>query len=491
MISFVNLCNPTFMRTRLFIPVLALALAGCQMAGSPSPKLDVNLITSKPLSAPVVKAAAPQIDPRIAAEYGGVYSDAKVEAAINGIVAKLVAASDDPTRRYKVTVLNSPVANAFAMPGGYLYVTRGLLALTENSSEFAAVVAHEMAHVLANHALARAKAIQQAKLVQQVAADVITDPSESVNTRTKSQLTIAKFSRDQEIEADRIGITMAGRAGYDPFAASRFMDKLQAYSDLRSALGKKDDAENFLASHPGTAERRELAVQVARQFGAPGTIQPPRDDYVDSLDGMIFGDDPSEGFVRGHEFLHPRLSIAFRVPSTFRLENTREAVLAASGDNTAMRFDGVSSAADMSPADYLASGWVNGLVPDSIKSETVNGLPAATAAASASNWEFRIGAVRVGSNMYRMIFADRGDATKIEQALQDTLSTFRRLDPSELTRLQPLRLAIVRVRSGDTVASMAARMQGTETPLELFRVINGFSDNQDLTAGQKVKLVID
>jgi predicted Zn-dependent protease len=163
-----------------------------------------------------------------------------------------------------------------------------------------------------------------------------------------------------------MGIIIAGRAGHDPFAASQFLDRLEGYAAFRSALGKHDDAASFLASHPAALERRELALVVARQFGAPGIGTRSQDSYLAALDGMIYGDDPSEGFVRGREFLHPRLSIGFQVPAGFRLENTKEAVLAAAGEDTAMRFDGVTVSADMVPTEYLASGWINGLVDGSI-----------------------------------------------------------------------------------------------------------------------------
>ena len=236
-------------------------------------------------------------------------------------MARLVAASDDPSRHYKITILNSPVANAFALPGGYLYITRGLVALTSESSELAAVLSHEMAHVLLNHALERAKVAEQADIVERVANDVLSDPDASQSTRAGSRLTLATFSRNQEIEADRVGITIAGRAGFDPFAASRFLGKLEAYAAFRSASGRHDDAAGFLASHPATSERRQLALVVARQFGAPGVGERTDDSYLQALDGMVFGDDPSEGFVRGREFLHPRL--ADRLPACRRISAWR------------------------------------------------------------------------------------------------------------------------------------------------------------------------
>ena len=477
---------------RLLLTLSAAALlGGCQIMGGGPDKVEPVAVVAPRAPSPAEEAIGARENPRVVAEYGGVYSDPELEAEIAKVVSRLVAASDDPSRRYRVTILNSPVANAFALPGGYLYVTRGLIALTNDSSELAAVLSHEMAHVLLDHALQRAQVVEQADIVERVATDVLSDPTESQSARTGSRLTLASFSRNQEVEADRRGITIAGRAGFDPFAASRFLDKLELYAAFRSALGNRDDAASFLASHPAALERRELALVVARQFGAPGVGANTSDKYVQALDGMVYGDDPSEGFVRGHEFLHPRLAIAFRVPANFQLENTKEAVLAAAGESTAMRFDGVAVAAGADPAAYLASGWINGLVEGSIETSDVGGLPAATAEAAAGEWVFRIAAIRVAGSMYRLIFADRGDGVLIERALQETLASFHRLTPTEVARLRPLRINIATARAGDTQESLAAQMAGTERKLELFRLLNGLDPSDTINPGQTVKLVSD
>jgi predicted Zn-dependent protease len=467
-----------------------LFLAGCQLAGTPERVDPVAVVAPRAPSA-AEEAIGAREDPRVVAEYGGIYTDRQVEAAVARVVSRLVAASDDPSRRYKITILNSPVANAFALPGGYLYVTRGLIALTSDPSELAAVISHEIAHVLLNHAIERAKVVEQVDIVERVAADVLSDPQESQSARNKSRVSLATFSRNQEIEADKVGITIAGRAGFDPFAASRFLDKLEDYAAFRSAVGSHDDVAGFLASHPAARERRELALVVARQFGAPGVGERADDRYLKALDGMVFGDDPSEGFVRGREFLHPRLAIAFEVPPRFRLENSKKAVLAAAGEDTAMRFDGVTVDTGVAPSEYIVSGWINGLVRGSVREASVNGLPAATAEAAAGDWVFSIGVVRVGGSMYRIIFADRSDSEAIQKALESTLASFHRMTPTEVARLRPLRIDIVTVREGETVGELAVRMKGTERKLQLLRLLNGLASDDSLSAGQLVKVVVD
>ena len=457
---------------RIALVILAGALlAGCQFAGGIPDRVEPVAVVA-PRSAPSAaeEAIGARENPRVVADWRRLF-----DPAVEGRRPRRLAARRRlrrPSRNYKITIMNSPVANAFALPGGDLYVTRGLIALTNESSELAAAL-HEMAHVVLNHAIERARVVEQADIVERVASDVISDPDASQSTRAGSRLTLATFSQKQEIEADKIGITIAGRAGFDPFAASRFLGKLEAYAAFRSAIGRHDDAAGFLASHPATRERRDLALVVARQFGAPGIGERTERGYQQALDGMVFGDDPSEGFVRGHEFLHPRLAIAFRVPDSFRLENTKEAVLAAAGDDTAMRFDGVTVEGEQTPATYLNSGWINGLVEGSVRDTTVNGLPAATAQAAAGDWVFRIGAVRIGNSMYRLIFADRHNGAAIDQALAATLGSFHRMSAQDLARLNPLRIDVVTVRAGESVGDLAARMQGTERKLELFRLLNG------------------
>ena len=471
---------------------VALGLGGCQFTRSTTPA-QVDPVAAVPQRMPsrAEEAIGARENPRVIAEYGGIYSDPELESALAAIVARLVAASDDPSRHYRVTILNSPVANAFALPGGYLYITRGLLALTDDASELAAVLAHEIAHVLANHALARAKVVEQTDIVERVAADVLSDQDAGRSAVTRSQSSLAQFSRAQEAEADRIGIEIAWRAGYDPFAASRFLDKLERYAAFRSATGERDQAASFLSSHPAALERRTAAIQAARRFAAPGVGEQGRDAYLASLGGIVFGDDPSEGYVRGREFLHPRRAIAFRVPEGYRLENTREAVLAAAGPDTAMRFDGAADAAGMMPADYLESGWINGLIEDSVQEIEVNGLAAATAEAQAGEWSFRIGAVRLGGGMYRFIFADRNDGGAIAEALEETLDSFRRLSPAEVARLRPLRVETVAARSGDTVDSLAARLRGVERQRELFLLLNGLSETDPIEPGRTYKIIVD
>lgn len=427
---------------------------------------------------------------RIVAAYGGIYRDPKVEQALIPIVSRIVAASDRPDQPYRITILNAPAVNAFALPGGYLYVTRGLLALANDSSEVAAVLAHEMAHVTANHAIARQNRAREAQIVSRAVSDV--DPDSGQLALASSQRTLASFSQQQELEADAIGVRTIGKAGYDPFAASRFLSTMASYADYRAALTMRDKRPEFLSSHPSTPQRVEFAERAARQFGAPGVGTADRERYLTGIDGMVFGDDPSQGFVRERTFVHPKLGIGFTVPESFVIDNTSDAVLATSIEGTALRFDAVGLARGTDLAEYLRSGWVNGLDDSSVRSFSVNGLSAASAEAQAKGWHFQIAVIQTGgAATYRFIFASETRDAAFRQAAQQTVDSFRILSEREVAALKVLKVRVVEVGPGDSEASFVARMRGVDRPRELFRALNGLSAGARLEPGTMVKIVTD
>ena len=172
---------------------------------------------------------------RLVASYGGAYDDPQLKALIQQVVERLVAASERPDLKYRVTVLNSPAINAFALPDGSLYVTRGLLALANDTSEMSSVIAHEMAHVIARHAIIREDQVKQAVLVSRVISDVVNDPDLGALAMQKSQRTLASFSRGQELEADAIGVGIAARSGFDPYGASRFLTDMGRSGELKGS----------------------------------------------------------------------------------------------------------------------------------------------------------------------------------------------------------------------------------------------------------------
>lgn len=431
---------------------------------------------------------------RILASYGGVYENPRLQATIEKTVERLVAASERPDLKYRVTMLNSPAINAFALPNGNLYISRGLIALASDKAELASVLAHEMGHVIARHAAIREEQARQTAIIGTLVNDVLSDPQTGALALAKSRLTLASFSRAQEFEADGIGVGISARAGFDSFGASRFLTGMQRNADLKTPGSGAPDprALDFLSSHPATPERVKNALANARQFSGPGAGERDRADYLADLDGMVYGEDPSEGFARGRKFQHPKLGFTFMAPPGFSLDNTAQAVLGLKdGGGEAMRLDLVSVPAEQSLADYLKSGWIENVDSSSVENFQINGFTAATATAKGEQWAFRLFAVRFGSDVYRFIFAAKTMTAPSDRAFRESVNTFRRMSLKESAQIHPLRLKIVTVRAGDTPEKLAQRMAVADHPLQRFLVLNGLSAGDRLKPGEKVKIVVE
>src|SRR5262245_20501688 len=422
---------------------LALMLGGCfAVVGAPEHK---NITLPEPPKDAGGPPSAIREHQRILAAYNGAYEDPKLEAWVRQTVEKLVTASERPDQRYQVTVLNSPAINAFALPSGQLYVTRGLIALANDTSELASVLSHEMAHVIAQHATIREDRARQVALVTRVFDNLGSDPEMTALALAKSKIALASFSRAQEFEADGIGVGIAARAGYDPYGAVRFLTSMGRNADLRAANQTPIDprAPDFLSSHPATPERIRNAQTNARQFTAPGSGERDQTSYLAAVDGMVYGEDPSEGFARGRRFLHPKLGFTFVAPPGFSLDNTAQAILGVKeGGGQALRLDVVRVPAEQPLSEYLNSGWIEGIETKSVEDLGVNGFTAATALAKGDQWSFRIYAVRFGSDVYRFIFATKRMTPEVDKSFHDSVVSFRRMSLAETRSDDLLRMQV-------------------------------------------------
>ena len=468
---------------------LMLALAGCTSVPE-FRQVSLPLPSEAALDAQPSKAAARESS-RILASYGGIYENPKLQAIIEKTVARLVAASEQPELKYQVTVLNSPAINAFALPNGHIYVTRGLVALANDEAELASVLSHEMGHVIARHGAIREEQARQAAIVAHVVTDVLDDPAAGALALAKSKLTLANFSRAQELEADGIGVGISARAGYDPYGAARMLRQMQRSADLKAGKNSSDPrALDFLSSHPATPERIKNALENAKQYASAG--ERDHNDYLDALDGAVYGEDPSEGLVRGRRFIHGRLGFTFTAPPNFVLDNTAQAVLGLKGEgNEALRLDVVNVPAEQTLVAYLSSGWIENVDHASVEETTINGFPAATATATGDGWSFRLYVIRYGSDAYRFIFATKQRSIESDRAFRESVQSFRRMSLEEAEKVQPLHLAVATVRPSDTAEKLAQRMAVADHALDSFRLINGLVSNETLAPGRKVKLIVE
>lgn len=432
---------------------------------------------------------------RMVAVFGGEYRDPAVSKYLDGILAKLNDTGELEGKTYKITILDTPIVNAFALPSGDLFITRGLLALANDGSEVAAVMAHEIAHVTEKHAFLRDEQAKRAAVISRV-AHLVQNKERGDQVEQLGKLSIAGFSRLQELQADERGIRTIAKAGYDPYGASRFLAALGRSSALRASLiGQNASAAkpDFLATHPSTPERIAAAVRIARSFGAPDIGSRDRETYLSAIDGMMFGDDPAGGTIRGRVFMQPKLGFAFTAPEDFVLESSTQAVLGVKdGGIEALRLDSVAVPDTQNLEAYVRSGWIDGLIDSSIEKVTVGGMPAVIATARAGEWNFRVAAIRFDDDkVYRLIFATHGLDPAAERVLRTSIDSFRRLGPDEAGKVKPLRIGLVTAKAGDTSATVSGRMVTPDKPLETFELLNGLEGDTTLKPGERYKLVVE
>lgn len=469
--------------------IIALTVAACQ--SSFKDQAHSQIVPSAAPRVTGIRNTAEREHNKLVATFGGSYNSPAAQRMLEGIVARLVPATDSPEQNYRVTILDSPLVNAFALPTGNIYVTRGLLALANDASELAGVLAHEMAHVTAKHALARDELEKRTDLISRVNSHVLNDPAKGEALRVNAQGAIAGFSREQELEADRIGIRTSARAGYDPYGSARFLEELdQSVRFGKSGNNQSANAANFMATHPSTPQRIALALRTAREMSAPGMGKRDRDIYLNAIDGITWGEDPMNGEVRGRVFRHPRLGIIFTAPDGFTLDNTSQAVMGVSrGGELALRLDAVELPQSEPLDAFLASGWIDGVSTESTVLATVNGLPAATGTARGNNWIFYLGAVRFDTTVFRLVIATRHRDPQVERAFEAALHSIQRMTSEEIRSIRPLRVRVVTASESDVPESLAARMALPSQALERFRVLNGLKAGENLVAGERYKVV--
>jgi predicted Zn-dependent protease len=435
--------------------------------------------------------------PKILKEFGGEYQNPKVKAYVNEVGQRLARNSELAQLQFTFTVVNSDIVNAFALPGGYVYVTRGLLALASSEAELAGVLGHEIGHVTARHTAQRYSAAMAGGLAAGVLGILI---GGDIGQNYAVGALLADYSRDQELEADTLGVRYLSRTSYDPNAMSTFLAKLQADSAFSAELaGRPGKADSFdiMQSHPRTADRVQEAIQAARaQNIAVSNPRIGRDDFLTAIDGIYWGGDPENGFIRGREFVHPALRFRFEVPAGFRLFNSSTQVLARGPNSTfiALSADPRNSGT-MPMRDYLQNVWARGVQVNALEQIDINGLEAATAVVRTKGnsgvVERRIIAIRSGpQRVFRLQFLGPPAemANRAEEFRKATYS-FRRLTDHEVATLKPLRIHVVSVGANDTQESLARRMAIEDAALRRFQVMNGLQPNERLVPGTRVKII--
>lgn len=479
---------------RLMVAVVAcLALASCAVNPATGER---NLML---LSESQEAAMGAQEHPKLVKAFGGTYDDPAITAYVNEIGQKLVSVSEYADRKFTFTVVDSPIVNAFALPGGYVYVTRGLLALAQDEAELAGVLAMKSAmsppatapSASASRCSRRwESAVLQAATGSQAAGDV---------AQLGAAAYLQSYSRGQEFQADTLGVRYLSRAGYDPCAMSSFLTTLGRHSRLElKRRGREDEADKFdiFASHPRTPERVAEAVASAQAQSGCGELR-ARDTYLRHIDGMVYGWSREQGVVRDQLFEHPILKIAFEAPPGFTLINSDDSVNGYGPDDTRFIFDMAETGPNLTTEDYLTQIWAKNARLADVETITINGMEAATGrtriSGSQGTRDLRLVAIRAsGDRVYRFLIITPPAVTeRYNLDFRRMTYSFRRMSNAEAARVRALKIKVVTVGANDTIDSLVARMALNGDADELFRLINAIPAGGTVKPGQKVKLIVD
>ena len=481
--------TPVIRALALAALLLAPALAGCAVNPATGER---NLTLMGPEGESRVGR---EQHPQVVRAFGGVYPDRRVQDYVTRVGRALAQVTETPNVSFTFTVLDSPSINAFALPGGYVYVTRGLLALASDEAELTGVLAHEIGHVTARHSAQRYSQQVVAGLGAAVVGAITGSDDIADSVSFSAAAVLQGYSRDQEFEADTLGMRYLGRAGYALDAMAGLLAKLDWHSRLEAELAGQPagqiDSRNIMATHPRTLDRLQRAAQAA----GPSQGRRERETYLRAVDGIVYGDDPDHGFVRGQTFIHPGLGIRFDVPAGYQLVSGARQVVAQNPNGAAIAFDSVRTE-PVTMTDYIRNVWGRSLSIEEVTRLNIAGFDAAAASARIKArrgpLDLRLVAIRTDSTVNRFLFLTPPSlSVALAADLQKVTSGFRRLTASEVSTVKPQRIRLHVVRAGESRAQLIDYMARDPGRERRFDIMNGLAEGAMPPVGSLVKVVAE
>lgn len=453
------------------------------------------------------KATGAKYHPEILKEFGGQPYESPQTAYVVKVGKKIALQSGlaNSESDFTVTFLNSPVNNAFAIEGGYVYITRQLAALCNSEAEMAGVLGHEVGHTGARHSKKRQQRSTIAGIlgaIGTIGGAVLGDSGGLAGalgglareySGTLAQLFTLSYSRGQEEEADDLGIQYLSKAGYDPSALSDMLRSLalQTAVDGKAAGHLGGPVPEWASTHPDPAKRVVRAATNAKKY--PAATYRNADGHLSAINGMLYDDDPKEGVIDGQDFIHPDLKLKFTAPTGFGLANSSQAVsINGSGGQalfTTQAYSG-NKQAYVDAAFKAVVGQDKQVTASAITETTVNGIPAFT---SSADVQTQNGVVRLTVYAYEFSASQAFHFVTIAPTNTSPFTSMyqsvARISQKEADAIKPRKLRVVTVGKSDSVASLAGRMAYKNYQTDRFLALNGMTSTSTLKVGQKVKIV--
>jgi predicted Zn-dependent protease len=437
-----------------------------------------------------------QMDGEIRREMG-LYDDPELQRYVSDIGMRLAKASERPNLPWHFTVVDVPAVNAFALPGGYIYLTRGILPFLHDEAQLAGVLGHEIGHVTARHSAQQYTKATTAGIGVTLLSIFVPEARPFQNiTETALGVLFLKHGRDDELQADELGVKYTSTTGWDP---SGVAGMLRTLARLDEASGSRKGVPNWLSTHPAPADRVEKVQTVVRQKApaAVGTAGRDEEQFLRRIDGIVFGDSPSEGIVRGNTFVHPDLRLSLAFPQGWEIQNTKTQVVAKAPEReNYMLLQLVQNA--RGSVEQVAVGGMQqaGFRQLNGQRAEINGLDAYVGTYQGQlqglgNVVTVAAHIVHGRNVY--VFAGLAPANQfqgVQQQFAGSIRSFRELSAAEAANIRPNRVDVYTIRGGDTWQSIAERGGGIVKPATL-AIMNNYEPSQPPRSGDRIKIVVE
>ena len=473
-------------RVGMGLGLLALLVLGCA----------VNPVTGKRELSLVSESQEIEIgrssDPQIVASYG-LYDDADLAAFVDAIGQKMAALSHLPDLKFTFRVLDSPVINAFALPGGYVYVTRGILAHMNNEAELAVVLGHEIGHVTARHGARRQTNATLAGLGIGLGGALVPQVAQYSPVLQQSLgLLFLKYGRDDEHQADELGVAYSLAAGYDPEAGSRFFEVLD-----RQMQESGQSLPGWLSTHPDPGDRVKRTRDLSRQAKAAtaGPWEVREVELKNRVDGVVFGNNPRQGFSRGRDFLHPDMQFAVSFPEGWQIQNTPSAVLSGDAEGTAQVQMTLEATEGASLEAYVTSlaATANATIVNS-GAKTIGPYAAYEALLQIAS-DTQVQQVLITCIQRKdeaSLFRFLGFAADMQvslKTLQQVAASFRALEEADVLTVQPNRLRLKTINRSITLQAAVQNDSSVPVDVGTLAILNNLQANSPLASGFLLKIV--
>jgi predicted Zn-dependent protease len=471
---------------------LLLALAGCARNPVTGAREFVMLSESQEI------AMGREADAEVRRDMG-LYEDDELQRYVEEIGLELAAGSHRPELPWTFAIVDSPAVNAFAIPGGFIYLTRGIMPFLGDEADLAGVLGHEIGHVTARHtvqAYTRASGAQLGLMV----GSIFSPAARAVGGLAEGGLGVLflRYGRDAELQADRLGAEYAGLAGWDPTGVRDMLSTLSRISEGADRRG----VPNWLSTHPAASDRVERVGPILSELGARfdfSALRVNRQAYLDRLDGLMYGDNPEQGIVRGRDFLHPVLRFALRFPDGWEVINSATQVAARQpGEEVYMVLQLVTDP-ETRNLERLAVDNMReeGFRLDAGGETTIGGLDAFVGSFTGADGDngqprARIAYIDHGRSVYALGgLAEAGVYDQVEPGFSEAIRSFRPLTATEAEEIRPNRLRFYTVGAGDTWQSIAQDASQGIVPSNTLAIMNGFPVNEQPRPGDRIKIVVE